>query len=58
MTMKKGVTKQGFGRVLRAGVRGVVVKQQGGNITIRLQYGNVYHGKLIDFVIDGVEGKD
>ena len=41
-----------IGGLLKAGVSGEVIRQQGDNITIRLKYGNVYHGKIIDFVFD------
>lgn len=51
---KIGTTKQGFGGILKAGIRGVVIKQDGENITVRLYHErtwviDIYHGKLADF---------
>ena len=52
MIGRKGVTKREFGRILKADIPARVVWQQKDNIVIELTHGNIYHGKVTEFVLD------
>lgn len=56
MVGRKGVTKLGFGRLLKAGIPATVIRQWGKDIAIKLDGGEIYHGKVMDFIIDEKEG--
>lgn len=58
MIGKKGVTKWGFGGLLKAGIPAIVIRKQGDNIDIRLDNGNIYHGEMMDFTLDEGVGND
>lgn len=51
---KTGLTKTGFGRMLKAGIPATVIKQQGTDIVIKLDEKivgtfDIYHGKVNEF---------
>lgn len=56
MIGRKGVTRFGFGRLLKAGIPATVIREHGEYISIRLDSGEIYHGKVMDFVFDEKEG--
>ena len=48
MINDKVVTNEGFGECLRAGLEATIIRVQGENIAIRLDNGDVWHGKISD----------